>query len=567
MNKKIWIPIISALGAVVVATIVLISLTFTVWKVDLKINATQDGKTSNISVVWETSKPVESVEIKVTHNGDEVSFVRLSNSQDVLKGSYNVSAFYGKHRVEVKVKNKLYTTTKVKTVKVFADEYNIAPITATMPVTIFSLSLMDGDNGIGVNAQGEKIPTFVWFKRSEAWDYSKMPENVYTIPTVSAGKIKSNANQREIYSETTKWVKELYEINPSSKFNFYYNDYYAYGWMQTAIGLDLPTENYKVVLLSDGTASFSYFNEHFDNANYQTEYAKMLNDYQTLKTQIKNKGTYKEDKGGYAISAGDVREYAYLMAKEESNVEWWLTRVSGTLAPNTPEVYSEVEALVNEGKIKVKDLNTLLKALEEEEKVELKALYNFSDTMFEKAANEDKKIMVILGTWTDTEKSTNFDDYVKAVQKYYGDNYVYYYKGHPKNPTNSVAGKLEHLADLGLIDVDSTIPAELIFFFNPDAYCTGYQSSTFVSLDDEHSCGIFDVKKDAFSESYKSNIDFFVTKLDNNDAVFGGLVDNDSSFLLEFVDVTNYDIAIYNKANNTIVYYKKTGEVYEPVNG
>jgi len=415
---------------------------------------------------------------------------------------------------------------------------------------------MDEDNGIGKNASGEEIPTFVWFKRSEAWDYSKMPENVFTIPTATASEITGNTDQREIYQKTSEWVKELYEINPDSKFNLYYNDFFAYGWMQATIGNGLPTENYKVVLLSDGTASFSYFNQHFDNDDYQTEYEKMLVKYNKLKKQIAKEKTYKQDTDKFVISAENAREYAYIMAKEESNVEWWLTRVSGTLAPNTPAAYAEVESLVSSGKIKVKDLNTLLKALTEEEKTDLKTLYNFSDTMFEKAAQENKEIMVILGTWTDTENSTNFDQYVKAVQKYYGDDYVYYYKGHPKNPTNSVKGKLAHLKSLNLIDVDSTIPAELIFFFNPNAYCTGYQSSTFVSLDDEHSCGIFNVREDSFAEAYKNNIDFFITTLENDDATYGELVDNNTSFLLEFVNVVDYDIAIYNEANNSMTYYK-----------
>lgn len=565
ISKKVWIPMLVALAAVIITAIILISLTYTVWKVDLKVVAKQVDKSQNVEVSWETSKQIDSIEISAKHDGDNVFSVKLSNPNDMLKGSYVVPVHYGRQTIKVTIKNKLYSTTEEKEVKVYADEYNIAPITATMPVTLFSLSLMDEDNGIGKNALGEDIPTFVWFKRSGAWDYAQLPENVFTMPTATASQITGDSNQREIYEETSKWVKELYEINPESKFNLYYNDYYAYGWMQATIGNGIPTDNYKVVLLSDGTASFSYFNDHFDNANYQAEYDKMLAKYNKLKKQIKKEGTYVEDSKKFAIDAGKVREYAYIMTKEEPNVEWWLTRVSGTMAPNTPEVYSEVEALVNSGEIKVKDLNTLLKALTEEEKADLKTLYNFSDTMFEKAAEENKKIMVILGTWTDTENETNFDQYVKAVQKYYGDGYVYYYKGHPKNPTNAVEGKLQHLKSLNLIDVDSTIPAELIFFFNPDAYCTGYQSTTFVSLDDEHSCGIFNVRESTFAEAYKDNIDFFITTLANDDAIYGDLVNNNTSYLLEFVNTAEYDIAIYNEANNSMTYYKYNGSTYEVV--
>lgn len=564
-NKKLWIPII-VISAVLLATaIVLVSLTFTIWKVNLKMQASQVEDTQNIRVEWAVSKAVKEVEINVSHDGDKVTTIVLKNTNDILKGSYDVSAFYGKQKVSVTVKKGLFKTTKTQTVKVFADEYNIAPVTATMPVTIFSLSLLDQDEGIGNN--GEKsIPTFVWFKRSEAWDYAKMPDNVYTIPVATASQITGNTNQRKIYKKTSEWIKELYEINPNSKFNLFYNDYYAYGWMQATIGNGIPAENYKVVLLSDGTASFSYFNDHFDNEKYAEEYEKMLANYTKLKKQIAKEGTYKEKSKKFVVSAEKSREYAYVMAKEESNVEWWLTRVNGTLATNTPDMYSEVNELVDQGKIKVKDLNGLLNKLTDEEKNNLKNLYNFSDTMFEKAVEEGKKVMVILGTWTDTENSTNFDQYVKAVQKYYGDDYVYYYKGHPKNPTNSVSGKLGHLKSLKLIDVDSTIPAELIFFFNPDAYCTGYQSTTFVSLDDEHSCGIFNVREESFAESYKDNIDFFITSVNSSDEKYGSLVKKDNTFVLEFTDKTNYSIAIYDEKANTMKFYKLNAQgQYEEV--
>lgn len=554
-NKKLWTPIIIAISILFVTAIVLVSLTFTIWKVDLKMEASQIEDSQNIKVEWDVSKAVNKVEISVAHNGKGVSTIILENANDILKGNYTLPAFYGKQTVSVKVKKGLYSTTKSKTVNVFADEYNIAPVTATMPVTIFSLSLIDQDDGIQ-NNDGKSIPTFVWFKRSSAWDYLQMPENVYTIPVATTEQVMNNSDQSTIYNNTSAWIKELYEINPNSKFNLYYNDYYAYGWMQATIANGIPEENYKVVLLSDGTASFQYFNEHFDNENHAEEYEKMSAKYAQLKSQIKQRGTYTEISPNFVISADKSREYAYVMAKEESNVEWWLTRVNGTLATNTPDMQTEVNQLVSEGKIQVKDLNGLLTNLTDEEKVNLKKLYNFSDTMFEKAVNEEKKIMVILGTWTNTENSTHFDQYVKAVQKYYGDEYIYYYKGHPKNPTNSVAGKLDHLKSLNLIDVDSTIPAELIFFFNPDAYCTGYSSTTFVSLDDEHSCGIFNERANSFTQPYKDNIDFFITKVNNSDAEYGSLVTDNDCYLLEFVDTTNYSIAIYNEKNNTIKYYK-----------
>ena len=553
MSKKIWIPLV-VLGALVVIFAIVFPIIYCcVINVDLKASATQVDDTTNINVQWDTSEPVDRVTIEVKHKGDLVNQQVITDVGDILKGNSNIEAYYGNMDVSVTIKKGIYTTTDTAKVALSTSEYNFAPLTATMPVTLFSLSL----NEI---TQDGTIPTYVWFKRSGAWDWSALPNGVYPMPTIGTYDFLNSAEEK-MYAETSAYIKELYEIDNTSKFNLYYNDYFAYGWVQATIDNGIPQQNYKVVLLSDGTASFAYFNEHFDNANAETEYAEMAEDWQTLKEQVAEKGSYNKNTNGVAISADDLREYAFVMAREESNVEWWLTRINGTLATNNADFYSVVESTAN---VKVKDLNTLLNAMDETQKNDLKTLYKFSDSMFEQAETENKKAMVILGTWTQNEY--NFDDYVKAIQAYYGDEYIYYYKGHPKNPTNTVEGKLEHLESLGLTDVDSTIPAELIIFFNPEIYLSGYSTSSFVSVPSpDKCCALFHTNKANADASYKDNMEFFITKVDNDDSVYGSIVENDRSFLLEFNDTTNYDIAIYNAENNTFTYYKNVDGTFTEV--
>lgn len=560
MRSKKLIVLYVILGIVALFGLIILILTSTVWHTNLAIEAAQVDDSQNIIVNWEVSKPVDSVTIQVEHGHSVVYSTTLYNSNDVLKGSYTVPVYYGRQQVNVTVTKALFRKTITKLVDVYADEYNIAPITATFPVAQFTLSL---DN----ITQSGTIPTFVWFKRSAAWDYSKMPNNVFTVPVASTYDITNNTNQSKIYAKTSEWIKELYTINSNSKFHLYYNDYYAYGWLQATIANGIPEENYNVVLLSDGTASYKYFNDHFDNLNHEAEYANMREKYNKLKQEIATRQSYTEGNKGFSISADKIREYAYVMAKEEENVEWWLARIDRTLAPNTKDntagIYSQVEDLVAAEKIKRKDLNQLLSGMSEEQKQMTKKLYHFSDDLFEKARQENKKIMVILGTWDNQE--TYFDAYVNATKKYYGSDYVYYYKGHPFSPTNSVNGKLRHLNKLGLIDIDSTIPAELIFYFNPEAETTGYASTTFISLNDEQSGGIFGTRKDDFSETYKNNIDFFMTKVSQSDETFGSLVHNVNCYLLEFTDTTDYEIAIYDNSANKIVYYKLVDGTYKSV--
>lgn len=326
--------------------------------------------------------------------------------------------------------------------------------------------------------------------------------------------------------------------------------------------IQLKKENNYVTLLSDGTASFNYFNKHFNNADdsvNEAEYAAMKIKYDKVKEQIADKGNYKAGSSKYAISTDTIREYAYVMAKEEANVTWWLTRTNGTMATANATMYSE---LSSNARIQVKDLKTLLTALDATQQANLKSLYNFSDSTFEKAEAEGKEVMVILGTWDTNEY--HFIDYVNAVKAYYGNDYVYYYKGHPKNPPQTIAGKMEKLAALGLIDVDATIPAELIMFFKPDVFVSGYASTTFVSVTDEKSCGLFNITKaaaaaDSSISAYDENMDFFISTIDHSNTTYSSIVPNtsDTFYLIEAADSnTDFAVAIFNATQKTIKYYK-----------
>ncbi len=584
LPKKVWLPI-TIIGCLLLVGIIVFILVYTIaLKVDLKTSAEQIEKSQSITVKWDTSKPVDEVVITVKHGNDLVEKKYITKYNEIAQGEAQLPVYYGKLTVKVEIKKGIYTTSKQTKVDVFTDEYNIAPITATMPVTIFTLSLEDITN------KGQ-IPTFVWFKRSGAWDWSKLPENVYPMPVASTSELL-NSGEGTMYKKTSDYVKELYSMNKDSKFNFYYNDYFAFGALQATIANGIPTENYHITLLSDGTASFNYFNKHLNNANYEAEYAEMVADYEKLKTQIAKRKTYDQSDSGFAISANNLREYAFVMANTEENVEWWLTRASGTLGTFVNEttgksVYDTLVAPTIGTAIIVKDLKTLLVKIDprvdnsnatktDEEinemtknlwfkKADLKALYKFSDTMFDKAKEENKQVMVILGTWTQTEQEELFDNYVKAIMAYYGEGFEYYYKGHPKNPTDTVEGKRAHLEELGLTDIDSTIPAELIFFFNPEAFGSGYQSSTFLSVAAEKTCAIIKTRKDSFAESYKANVDIFMS-LNTLNSTNNGFTASSTCVLLEFNDTTKYDIAIYDTKTNKLTYYKlNASSIYEKV--
>lgn len=544
LSKKVWVPLVAVCAAIVAFVIIFPILYCCVLNVKLKATATQIDESQKLLVSWDTDKAIDSVTVRVTHGDDLISETTCHDLETILNSQMEVEAMYGKLSVVVKIKKGIYTTSEKFKCNLSASKYNFAPLAGTMTVTLFSLSLDEiTENG--------KIPTFVWFKRSGAWDWANLPENVFPMPTATTKEFLSSG-QKKIYKETTAYIKELYSINKNSFFNLYYNDYYAYGWVDAVFSNGLSKDNYKVHLLSDGTASFNYFNAHFNNANANENYSKMAEEWLTLKGQVAKKGYYKEGATGFAIKAENLKDYAFVMAKEEENVEWWLTRINGTLAPNNTDFYNLVASTTS---VKVKDLNTSLNAMNEIQKQNLKKLYKFSDAMFEKAEQENKKAMVILGTWTVNEYY--FKDYVSAIQTYYGDEYVYYYKGHPKNPTYTESGKLEMLESVGLIDVDSTIPAELIIFFNPEIYLSGYPTTSYVSVPTpDKCCALFNVTKAGANGAYKDNMDFFISKVESTNPVYGSLVTSDRCFLIEYNVTEEQDIAIFDAVTKTIKNYK-----------
>ena len=584
-NKKTrFLPLYVIGGIAFLTMVVMIILTYTIWNTTLKVEAAQIDDTQNVRVTWDTSKGVDNVKINVSHKGSQFYSITLSSSKDIMKGYYDVPAFYGKQTVSVTAKKALYSTTRTATVDVSADEYVIAPLVATMPVTLFTLELENITDNY-------TIPAFVWFERSGAWDWTQLPENVYPMP-IANGSSFLNTTVQNMYTQTSAWIKELYEINNTSKFNLYYCDYWCHGAVQATYANGIPEENFKIFLLSDGSASASAFNKNFnDDATFDANYASMAQKWSELKTEVASKKKYSTSIfESYKISPEDLGDYAFVMTKEEANIEWWVTRYSGTFAKNTTYVYNReiggpykvnqsdeeyvtedaqgntlTNALAYTGKLKAKDLKSLLLAIQAdaEKEANLKKLYHLSDEMFAEAVAQNKKVMVVLGTYPED----GFEAFVKFTKAYYGDEYVYYYKGHPRYPTQLTPGKQEYLTNLGLIDIDSTIPAEIIFFFNPDAYCTGYDSTTYGSLPDEQVCGIYNKRKATFNPEWKDYIDFYVSAVNTDDATYGSLVEAGSnSFVIEFTDTSVYDTAIYNLTTNTFTYYKHNGENYQVVN-
>ena len=135
-----------------------------------------------------------------------------------------------------------------------------------------------------------------------------------------------------------------------------------------------------------------------------------------------------------------------------------------------------------------------------------------------------KKIMMILGSSKAAEDANPIYPYIDYLMSEYGDEYDYYYKGHPGYPTVLYPERVKKIADMDMFDLDSSIPAELFIFFNQDINVSGYASSTFQNAGNEKTnVALFNMGKNSAYEhttigGYAKTLDNFLTNVSKGSA-------------------------------------------------
>ena len=123
-------------------------------------------------------------------------------------GPFNVSVDY--------IKDGVIKTTQHETVGIVADEYNLAPLSASFPVVLYSLAYWD----ISTSPNGGSIPSIVMLDRPSAYNWSSLPNGMYAMPFMTESE---NATSSD-WSIFADYVASLHELNPDSKFHLYIND-------------------------------------------------------------------------------------------------------------------------------------------------------------------------------------------------------------------------------------------------------------------------------------------------------------------------------------------------------
>ena len=492
---------------------------------------------------------------------------------------------FGKWQVTAEFTKKGQITRREKDLNVYfgVTKANIVDCVATTDTLITALKWYTEDGAIDTS-----IPTFLDISRSKAFDWQNLPENMYRHPMISAARNEESIGYWKRCGYLSEFVRDLLIANPDTYFNFYVNDFHLRTLARLAWVNNIPDGNYSVTMVTDGSASYSMFRNAYsgtDNAAaLHEQYVKETEEY---RTGVRNGKIKDYDELTY------LRTHAYaLLDVEEAHgnpVRWWVVRRSADTF-GIPDADFQAKVLAD-ARISNNYINNLLAAMSAAGNDEaFKTLYSFEDEIFDEERQQGKKLMMFLGTSAGGEANYPPMDYIKFLIAYFGDEYAYYYKGHPGNVQVELEENKKPYTDIGVHVLDASIAAELFTYFNPDIYVSGYESSYYQNTGNEEQ----DVA--LFRKTYESAIanpsiveyaplmDMFISDMTVPDdtSTYAGNEDalkvleaalkavpaaeaGDHNYLVQFNNankqVCEYDFAIWNASKEVIHYL--TGSVYE----
>lgn len=511
-----------------------------------------------------------SVRATMTYGGKITRAVEQSASlRDFANGAYDIDfGTYGRFNASVTFLKGSETVNAVDGIEIgiTADVYNIAPVSATLPVTFFSLYLW-GDSSIRNSG-----PVILMMERPGAYNWDNLPGatgdtyGVYGIPYLTQEEVSyqpadftaaSNLFRQHI-SVMADYVHDLYEMNPDSRFNLYCVDYYC-GMVNSVIYANrIPSSQYAITVMSDGTFTYNRFASVYDSSDPSVQHSGLMARWAAMKETAYANGSPDSS----TLNWDDSNKNLWALVDSEPNAQLWVARKDLIKTPNDGNAFGA--QIQSNAKVVQVNIGNLLKhniQPSESNTAEFKALYNFNDSYFADAEDQGKKVMLFLGTRVTSE--TAFSDYARFAMSYYGDDYLYYYKGHPGTPTDMYPAKQEQLQQLGITDVDSSVAAELILFFNPEIYLSGYGSSTYASVPDGMAKGMFQMTKEqGLANPMYMNMEYWASQVtDGSSRIIRDLVkQGHDNYLVEFSDAIcaekGFDIAIWDATDAIISYYK-----------
>ena len=555
-TKKLWI--IAFISILMISLIIILVIIFfnknkeeeepieKYIKFNYEIITSETGP-QNILVNWTAISNI-TLNIIINVKGVMDEIIRTYNISNTIEGEQLIKVYFGTPKLNIIliINNKKYEINEIFNIP--AKEIVFITFHATLPILMFSFDIFN-------IIKSYNCPIYVLLERYNHWNWNNIPDRISTFDILNEN-FTINFDYEKTLDKLKIWIGQIYQINNKTIFNFYINDFHNYIIPLCIFSNNIPSEYYKIYLLSDGSASYMDFNEKYDNnETYTKNYEQLKNKYKAFKEYIWERKRYERYSKIYKnIDRGELRYYVYTIIKEENNTFWWLTKIKGLFAPNNPQV---LEELLNTSNIYLKDLNYLFKSLNASEKEQIKNLFNFSSNIFEEAYKQNKSVMLIAGTNDNVER--NLIDYCVTTQLFYKDDYIYYYKAHPQTPIENNKKKIDNLKKINMTYIDTNFPFEVIMYFNPNVSCSGYYTSSFIEIDKKNLKSLFEQSKS--DDEYHNKFDYFCQYIKKDNKKYGKYLNNsEDGTVLEInknklIDF-EYDFGIYLKRNKTIDYYK-----------
>ena len=527
MKKKLY-PILCALAAL----LLLSSCTFrdnpelrseesnlTTVSLDLPITL-EEMQSSKVDKINISSYLIDDMGMPVRSCSSEITDV--SNLTD-NKVNYDLG-YFGKHEITMQLySGNNLVAEKLTDYILTSDEYNIAYLHATLPVTYFSLMISDKDTTY-LNANA---PSVVVINRAAAYDWNNLLPNMYGCPFIEESDLENSSSQNSIMENAitsfVRYITYLQKLNGNSIFHIFVTDVFSSGFIELALETNIK---FDITMLTDGTATYSTFRAVYGtggNNDISAQIYDQLNSYwNVIKTKAKTGDPSWKNDLNSLYDGLDYRRGGCLppiiINDEEIEARWIINRNNNDVFGNSAVYTSKIQ---NNPNVVTVNLNTnLLAALSEEETKAFQALYKFDPSVFEEADNAGKKIMIFLGTSNDENACLEqYISFMKNYCEYYlNEEYIYYYKGHPGDPSEFNAIKNAILEKYDINSLDASIPAELFLFFRSDAEICGYQSSTYMSYSGSEIpfiCGAID-----HIEDYKEKVNTTIAPSNDSQSIF-----------------------------------------------
>ena len=424
--------------------------------------------------------------------------------------------YFGKHEITMQLySGNTVVAEKLTDYILTSDEYNIAYLHATLPVTYFSLMISDKDTTY-LNANA---PSVVVIERAAAYDWNNLLPNMYGCPFIEESKLENSSTTKSIMQEALTqlagYIKYLHELNENSVFHIFVTDNFSDSFIELALETNV---NFDLTMYSDGSngtyGTFrSVYGQGGENDNSSQIYDEISSVWNTVKVKARSGDRSWEDDLKVLYDGSDYRKRAclppVLINDPDFNARWVVGRNDDDVFGASSVYYTKIQSNPN---VIAVNLNTnLLAVLTAEETKAFQTLYKFDSSVFEEADNTGKKIMIFLGTRND--ENLCLEQYISFMKNYcelyLSEDYVYYYKGHPGDPSEFNATKNAILEKYDVISLDASIPAELFLFFRSDADVGGYSSSTFASYTKDEIpfiCGQVSSNTEGYTDKINTNI-------------------------------------------------------------